>query len=51
MSLLQVKNLVVEFPTRRGTLRALDDPLRADSAAATLARFVVEDGRPGPKPA
>ena len=25
MSLLQVKNLVVEFPTRRGTLRALDD--------------------------
>ena len=25
MSLLQVENLVVEFPTRRGTLRALDD--------------------------
>ncbi len=25
MSLLQVKNLVVEFPSRRGTLRALDD--------------------------
>jgi peptide/nickel transport system ATP-binding protein len=25
MSLLEVKNLVVEFPTRRGTLRALDD--------------------------
>ena len=25
MSLLQVQNLVVEFPTRRGTLRALDD--------------------------
>jgi hypothetical protein len=25
MSLLQVKNLVVEFPHRRGTLRALDD--------------------------
>jgi peptide/nickel transport system ATP-binding protein len=25
MSLLQVNNLVVEFPTRRGTLRALDD--------------------------
>jgi peptide/nickel transport system ATP-binding protein len=25
MSLLQVKNLVVEFPGRRGTLRALDD--------------------------
>jgi peptide/nickel transport system ATP-binding protein len=25
MSLLEVKNLVVEFPNRRGTLRALDD--------------------------
>ena len=25
MSLLQVQNLVVEFPTRRGVLRALDD--------------------------
>jgi len=25
MSLLQVKNLVVEFPSRKGTLRALDD--------------------------
>jgi peptide/nickel transport system ATP-binding protein len=25
MSLLQVRNLVVEFPGRRGTLRALDD--------------------------
>ncbi|MFI4926156.1 MAG: ABC transporter ATP-binding protein [Burkholderiales bacterium] len=25
MSLLQVQNLVVEFPSRRGTLRALDD--------------------------
>lgn len=25
MSLLQVKNLVVEFPSRHGTLRALDD--------------------------
>ncbi|MEY4663640.1 MAG: hypothetical protein RLZZ239_2113, partial [Pseudomonadota bacterium] len=24
MSLLQVKNLVVEFPSRHGTLRALD---------------------------
>ena len=39
-------------PTRwTTTLRVLDDPLRADSAATTLARFVVEDGRPGPKPA
>ena len=25
MSLLEVKNLIVEFPSRRGTLRALDD--------------------------
>jgi alkaline phosphatase D len=39
-------------PTRwTTTLRVLDDPLRADSAATTLARFVVEDGRPGPMPA
>ncbi|GKS82499.1 alkaline phosphatase D family protein [Acidovorax sp. SUPP1855] len=30
------------------TLRTVDDPLRADSGASTLARFVVEDGRPGP---
>ncbi|MFT4240789.1 MAG: alkaline phosphatase D family protein [Acidovorax sp.] len=29
-------------------LRVLDDPLRADSGARTLARFVVEDGRAGP---
>lgn len=33
------------------TLRAVRDPLRADSAAYDLARFVVEDGRPGPQPA
>ncbi|UCV00750.1 alkaline phosphatase D family protein [Acidovorax radicis] len=31
------------------TLRAVDDPLRADSGAHTLARFVVEDGAPGPR--
>lgn len=30
------------------TLRVLDDPLREDSGASTLARFVVEDRRPGP---
>jgi len=30
------------------TLRVLDDPLRADSRASTLARFVVQDGRAGP---
>ncbi|ROR51045.1 PhoD-like phosphatase [Diaphorobacter nitroreducens] len=39
-------------PTRwTTTLRALRDPLNAGSAAYTLARFVVEDGRPGPQPA
>jgi alkaline phosphatase D len=31
------------------TLRAVDDPLRADSPVRTLARFVVADGRPGPQ--
>lgn len=36
-------------PTRWTTLlRVLDDPLRPDSGIRTLARFVVEDGRPGP---
>jgi len=30
------------------TLRVVDDPMRADSGASTLARFVVEDGRAGP---
>ncbi len=39
-------------PTRwTTTLRAVQDPLRADSDARTLARFVVEDGRPGPETA
>ena len=39
-------------PTRwTTTLRVLDDPLRADSGASTLAQFVVEDQRPGPQPA
>ena len=33
------------------TLRALRDPLDANSDAYTLARFVVEDGRAGPQPA
>ncbi len=33
------------------TLRVVDDPLRADSGASTLAQFVVEDRRPGPQPA
>ena len=31
------------------TLRVVDDALRADSGASTLARFVVQDGRPGPQ--
>ncbi len=31
------------------TLRAVQDPLRADSGAYTLARFVVEDRHPGPE--
>ena len=36
-------------PTRWTThLRVLIDPLRADSGVRTLARFVVEDGKPGP---
>ncbi len=33
------------------TLRAVQDVARADSAVATQARFVVEDGVPGPRPA
>ncbi|AVO48278.1 alkaline phosphatase [Melaminivora suipulveris] len=33
------------------TLRAVRDPLDATSDAWDLARFVVEDGRPGPQPA
>ena len=33
------------------TLRVVDDPMRADSGASTLARFVVQDGRAGPEPA
>jgi alkaline phosphatase D len=31
-------------------LRALRNPLDAESDAYTLARFVVEDGRAGPQP-
>ena len=42
---------LVDITPRRWTttLRALADPLRADSGAYTLARFVVEPGRPGPQ--
>ncbi|WCM89786.1 alkaline phosphatase D family protein [Acidovorax sp. NCPPB 3576] len=41
---------LAEVTPRRwtATLRTVDDPLRADSGASTLARFVVEDGRPAP---
>ncbi|MEJ7928807.1 ABC transporter ATP-binding protein [Ramlibacter sp. AN1015] len=43
MSLLQVKNLVVEFPHRRGTLRALDD-ISFDIAPGEVLGVVGESG-------
>jgi peptide/nickel transport system ATP-binding protein len=43
MSLLQVKNLVVEFPNRRGTLRALDD-VSFDIAPGEILGVVGESG-------
>ncbi|EYC52685.1 methionine ABC transporter ATP-binding protein [Hylemonella gracilis str. Niagara R] len=43
MSLLQIKNLVVEFPTRRGTLRALDD-VSFDIAPGEILGVVGESG-------
>ena len=43
MSLLQVKNLVVEFPNRRGTLRALDD-ISFDIAPGEVLGVVGESG-------
>ena len=43
MSLLQVNNLVVEFPTRRGTLRALDD-ISFDIAPGEILGVVGESG-------
>ena len=43
MSLLQVKNLVVEFPHRRGTLRALDD-ISFDIAPGEILGIVGESG-------
>jgi peptide/nickel transport system ATP-binding protein len=43
MTLLQVKNLVVEFPTRRGTLRALDD-ISFDIAPGEILGVVGESG-------
>lgn len=43
MSLLQVKNLVVEFPGRRGTLRALDE-VSFDIAPGEILGVVGESG-------
>ncbi|MBW8721503.1 MAG: ABC transporter ATP-binding protein, partial [Polaromonas sp.] len=43
MSLLQIKNLVVEFPGRRGTLRALDD-ISFDIAPGEILGVVGESG-------
>ena len=43
MSLLQVKNLVVEFPTRRGVLRALDD-ISFEIAPGEILGVVGESG-------
>ena len=43
MSLLQVKNLVVEFPGRRGTLRALDD-VSFDISPGEILGVVGESG-------
>ena len=43
MSLLQVQNLVVEFPHRRGTLRALDD-VSFDIAPGEILGVVGESG-------
>ncbi|MDO8442208.1 MAG: ABC transporter ATP-binding protein [Polaromonas sp.] len=43
MSLLQVRNLIVEFPGRRGTLRALDD-ISFDIAPGEILGVVGESG-------
>jgi ABC-type glutathione transport system ATPase component len=43
MSLLQVNNLIVEFPGRRGTLRALDD-ISFDIAPGEILGVVGESG-------
>ena len=43
VSLLQVKNLVVEFPHRRGTLRAIDD-ISFDIAPGEILGVVGESG-------
>jgi peptide/nickel transport system ATP-binding protein len=43
MSLLQVKNLIVEFPNRRGTLRAIDN-ISFDIAPGEILGVVGESG-------
>ena len=43
MTLLQVKNLVVEFPNRRGTLRAIDN-ISFDIAPGEILGVVGESG-------
>src|SRR6187402_2723588 len=43
MSLLQVQNLIVEFPGRRGTLRALDD-ISFEIAPGEILGVVGESG-------
>ncbi len=43
MSLLQVKNLIVEFPNRRGTLRAIDD-ISFEIAPGEILGVVGESG-------
>ena len=43
MSLLQVKNLIVEFPARHGTLRALDD-ISFEIAPGEILGIVGESG-------
>jgi peptide/nickel transport system ATP-binding protein len=43
MSLLQVKNLVIEFPNRRGTLRAIDN-ISFDIAPGEILGVVGESG-------
>ena len=43
MTLLQVSNLVVEFPHRRGTLRAIDD-ISFDIAPGEILGVVGESG-------